>query len=119
MHHRIRDLRRALGLNQTDFAGKLGLTQTTLSMMENGKSPITDKNVKLICSTFNVNEEWLRSGRGEIFCSSPYIKDFLKIFSCLEPESQQYLLLMARELLVTQQKLLASFQAKDLPESPR
>ena len=41
-----------------------------------------------------------------MFFSSPYEKEFTDIFGHLTPETQQYLLLMAKELLNTQQKLL-------------
>ena len=41
-----------------------------------------------------------------MFLSSPYEKEFTEIFSHLTPDTQQYLLLMAKELLNTQQKLL-------------
>lgn len=108
MVHRLKIIRKALGLNQTDFAKHLGITQTAYSMIENGYRPLADKYVKVICSSFNVNETWFLTGQGEMFLSSPYEKEFTAIFSHLAPETQQYLLLMARELLNTQQKLLDS-----------
>ncbi len=106
MVHRLKEIRKALGLNQTDFAKHLGITQTAYSMIENGNRPLADKYVKVICSSFNVDENWFLTGEGNMFLSSPYEKEFTAIFSHLAPETQQYLLLMARELLHTQQKLL-------------
>ena len=106
MVHRLKVIRKALGFNQTDFAKYLGITQTAYSMIENGNRPLADKYVKVICSTFNVNENWFLTGEGEMFLSSPYEKEFTEIFGHLTPETQQYLLLMAKELLNTQQKLL-------------
>lgn len=108
MIHRLKQVRRALGLNQTDFAKHLGITQTAYSMIENGKRPLADKYIKVICSAFNVNENWLRTGREDMFASSPYEKEFTQIFSHLTPDTQQYLLLMAEELLKVQTKLLGS-----------
>ncbi|MDR1367079.1 MAG: helix-turn-helix transcriptional regulator, partial [Puniceicoccales bacterium] len=49
MRHRIREIRNALELSQIDFGKQIGLTQTSLSMLEMGNNSITDKNVKLIC----------------------------------------------------------------------
>ena len=106
MVHRLKEIRKTLGLNQTDFAKHLGITQTAYSMIESGNRPLADKYVKVICSTFQVNENWFLTGDGEMFVSSPYEKEFTAIFGRLAPESQQYLLLMAKELLNTQQKLL-------------
>lgn len=106
MINRLKEIRKVLGFNQTDFAKYLGITQTAYSMIENGNRPLADKYIKVICSTFSVNENWFLTGDGEMFISSPYEKEFTEIFGHLTPETQQYLLLMAKELLNTQQKLL-------------
>ncbi len=106
MIHRLKEIRKALGFKQTEFSKFLGITQTAYSMIENGNRPLADKYIKVICSTFGVNENWFRTGEGEMFLSSPYEKEFTEIFSHLSPVTQQYLLLMARELLTVQQKLL-------------
>jgi DNA-binding XRE family transcriptional regulator len=105
MLNRLKEIRRTLGLNQTSFAKRIGLTQTALSMIEVGKSAFTEKNIKLICVTFNIDENWLRTGRGTMFLSaSPYEKELLDIFSRLSPDTQEFLLEMARNLLKKQRK---------------
>ena len=105
MIHRLKEVRKELGLNQTDFAKYLGITQTAYSMIENGNRPLSDKYVKVICSAFHVNEKWFVTGEGGMFLDSPYEKEFMEIFNCLVPETQQFLLLMARNSL----KLRGSF----------
>lgn len=75
-------------------------------MKESGRSVLTEKNIKLICSTFHVNEEWLRRGQGDMFAASPYEKELTDIFETLTVETQQCLLQMAKELLRVQQRLL-------------
>jgi transcriptional regulator with XRE-family HTH domain len=106
MHKRIKNARKALKLNQTEFARQVGLTQTALSMIEIGKSKLTKKNIKLICVIYNISEHWLETGEGDMFSASPYEKEFREIFSSLMPDTQQYLVLMARELLNTQRKIV-------------
>lgn len=64
---RIKELRRALNMTQTEFSKALGLTQGHMTSIENGKRNITGRTVMSICRTYNVNEEWLRSGEGEMF----------------------------------------------------
>lgn len=108
MIHRLKKIRKTLGFNQTDFAQHLGITQTAYSMIENGNRPLADKYIKVICSTFSVNEKWLLTGNGEMFLASPYEGELTRIFNSLTPETQQYLFLMAKELLDLQQKLLNS-----------
>lgn len=107
MYTRIKEIRNALGLNQIDFAEKIGLGQSALAMIEVGKRKFSEKHIKLICTTFNVNEEWLRSGVGEMFTSPLNERELINIFENLNPDTQQYLLVMAKELLNTQNKLLS------------
>ena len=103
---RIRLVRKTLFLNQVDFARQIGLTQTSLSMIELEKSPLTEKNIKLICATFAVDETWLRTGKGEMFGpASPYEKELLEVFGKLTAETQEFILEMARNLLKRQGKL--------------
>jgi len=105
MIERLRALRKALKLNQTDFARKIGLTQTGYSMIEVGHTPLIDKNIKLICATFKVDEHWLRSGEGSMFTTpSPYLGELLSIFDRLTPDTQEFLVEMAQNLLKRQEK---------------
>jgi len=116
MRERIRQVRLALNLTQKEFGEKLGFTQTHLSMMEIGKSGIVNKSVKLMCTTFNINEHWLRTGEGEMFCASPYEREFREIFSRLTRDTQQCLLVIAKELLSIQQKFLHEPESADASE---
>lgn len=66
INDRIKWLRKELGLNQTDFANRIGMKQTGLSAIEKGKVPVLDRNIKNICSEFRIDEDWLRTGEGEM-----------------------------------------------------
>jgi transcriptional regulator with XRE-family HTH domain len=113
---RIRAIRKTLGINQSEFAKRIGLTQTSMSMIEIGKSNLTDKNIKMICTTFNVQEKWLRNGSGEMFGSpSPYEKELVDILGQLTDDTQEFLLDMARNLLKRQEKSQALADAEEHP----
>jgi len=102
---RIRLVRKVLGLKQGEFAARIGLTQTAMSMIEVERVALTEKNIKLICATFAVNEEWLRTGEGEMFgAMSPYEKELLEVFGKLTEDTQEFILDMARNLLKRQEK---------------
>ena len=102
---RIRLVRKTLGLNQEEFAQRIGLTQTAMSMIELEKVALTEKNIKLICATFAVEENWLRTGKGEMFGpASPYEKELLAVFGKLTPDTQEFILEMAQNLLDRQNK---------------
>lgn len=108
MYHRLKTVRKTLGMTQADFAKRMGLSQSSLAMLEQGKRSVNEKHLKLLSSAFGVREQWLRTGEGEMFGSSPYADEFFSLFSELRPESQRYLLTMARELVDTQNSLLSS-----------
>ena len=67
MNERIRLLRKELGLNQSDFGNKIGVKQGTVAGYESGARTPLDAVVSSICREFDVNEEWLRTGEGEMF----------------------------------------------------
>ena len=66
MKDRIRLLRHTLGLTQQKFADKLGIKGNAISQYESGRNAPIDAVISLICREFNVNEEWLRTGNGEM-----------------------------------------------------
>lgn len=53
--------------SQEDFASLLGVTRGVINNIEYNRAPIKEHMVKLICQTFNVNEDWLRNGNEPIF----------------------------------------------------
>lgn len=67
MKDRIKKIRKELDLTQQAFADKLGVKRNTVGQWECGINPLTDQTVFSICREFNVNEEWLRTGNGEMF----------------------------------------------------
>lgn len=67
MKERIKELRKSLGITQQEFADKLGLKRNTIATYEIGKAVPSDRVVSDLCNKYNVNEEWLRTGEGEIF----------------------------------------------------
>ena len=67
MDERIKELRKALGLTQQKFADAIGVRQNTVAQYEMGRNPPNDTVITLICREFNVSEEWLRTGVGEMF----------------------------------------------------
>lgn len=67
MKERIKEVRKTLGLTLEEFGNKIGVTKTTISRIENGVNSVTNQMLISICREFGVNEEWLRTGEGEMF----------------------------------------------------
>ena len=67
MHERIKELRKHLGLTQAEFGDKISMRQTGVAWLESGDRKITDRVITTICAVFGVDENWLRTGEGEMF----------------------------------------------------
>lgn len=67
MNERLKQLRKALSLSQEAFGSKLGVTGPAVSKIESGDRSLTEQMALSIIREFNVNEEWLRTGEGEMF----------------------------------------------------
>jgi len=67
MNDRIKKIRKSLDLTQQAFAEKIGTTANVLTNYERGRRNPSASVINNICKTFNVNEEWLRTGQGEMF----------------------------------------------------
>ncbi len=65
INQRVKELRLKLGLSQDDFGNAIGLSKSGISNIENGTRSVRETHIKLLCSAFDVDETWLRSGEGE------------------------------------------------------
>lgn len=71
MKERIKKIRRELNLTQQEFAERIGIKRNTIANYETGRNDPVDSVISLICREFNVREEWLRTGEGEMFKPKP------------------------------------------------
>lgn len=121
MKDRIKALRKALSLNQTDFGSKIGVKQSAVAAYESGSRTPLDSVIVSICREFGVNEHWLRTGQGEMLVqlsreeeimrfaatvvrdpSSEFQRRFVSVLARLTPEQWQLMEQMARKLLQEQ-----------------
>ena len=118
MNTRIKNLRKQLGLTQSEFGEKIGLKGNTITNYENNNRTPSDAVIYSICREFNVNEQWLRSGEGDMFLrlsrndeiaayvarvmkdeSAYYQQKMLLFFSRLSPEMLKKLEEVAEDIL--------------------
>ena len=66
MNLRIKKVRKHFDLTQQDFAERIGLKQNSIALIESGKRNISNQAVLSICREFDVNEQWLRTGEGDM-----------------------------------------------------
>lgn len=68
---RIKSIRIGNGLTQDEFGARIGIGKSSISSMESDKSNPSDQTIRSICREFGVNEEYLRTGEGDIFVTRP------------------------------------------------
>jgi transcriptional regulator with XRE-family HTH domain len=78
MNERIRKIRKYFKLSQDEFGSKLGVTNAAISRIENGDRSVTDQLFISICREFNINENWLRTGDGEMFIEFPEEDEYFR-----------------------------------------
>lgn len=78
MKERMKELRKSLGITQQELADKLGLKRNTIATYEIGKAVPSDRVISDLCNKYNVNENWLRTGEGEMLIDVPVEDEYFK-----------------------------------------
>ena len=64
INERVRYFRKEImHMNQTEFAIRLGMKQTSVSTFEKSGATVTDQTINTLCLSFNLNENWIRYGK--------------------------------------------------------
>ena len=135
MNERIKQLRKELGLTLEKFGERLGVGKTAISKIERGENGVSEQMLKSICREFNVREEWLRSGNGEMFvqmsrdeeiasfvnsiqqgCTDSFKKRFIKVLASLDESDWKFIEEKAIELC--QPYIDAAASAHDKSDTP-
>ncbi len=64
---RIKLIRKELNLTQDSLACFLGIGKSALSMIETGKTALSERNKNILVQDLNINPDWIESGKGEMF----------------------------------------------------
>jgi transcriptional regulator with XRE-family HTH domain len=94
VNRRIREIRKALGLSQAKFSSLAALSGGYIARVETGHIPVNDRLIKLVCSSFNASESYLRYGEGDMFLeeiSDDKFKNLVTIVRGLPPKYQDFL----------------------------
>lgn len=105
MKDRLKELRKELGLTQEKFAERLRMKRNTIATYEIGRNEPIDAVISLICKEYNVNEEWLRTGEGEMFESLTEQQKLLKYTALLLKDKDSAVANAIQTLIVTYEQL--------------
>jgi transcriptional regulator with XRE-family HTH domain len=104
VNDRIRQARQTLNMTQTDFSKAIYVSNGYTAEIENGHRAANDRIIHLIRLTFGINEQWLKTGKGEMFSTSPIGRKerILSLFDELNPRFQEYALTVIDQLIKLQ-----------------
>ena len=102
---RIKAVRKALGLSQRAFCKGIFLSQGFYANIESGLRKPNERIYELISTKYNVNKDWLITGKGEMF-SGPApdveLEQLIEIYKELDPLFREYIMLQIKQLLDVQ-----------------
>lgn len=111
---RVKEVRQALNLTQTEFGEKLGVSKAVIVNLELSRVELKDMMKNLICRTFSVNTLWLENGQGEMFMNysdtlinevaeefnlSPTVKKTIANYLRLPTEEQEKVIELLHKIL--------------------
>ncbi len=109
MNERVKELRTVLGLSAEKFGARVGVTRSAISRIENGTVNVTGQMIISICREFNVNEEWLRNGSGEMFNTLSQDEELAYIVGQALPQADDFV----KDTFIALGRLSQEFTADD------
>jgi transcriptional regulator with XRE-family HTH domain len=94
INKRVKEIRTTLGLSQAKFSSVIALSSGYLAKIETGDLAVNERFIKLLCSSFNVNEAYLRHGEGSIFLEDvpeDKLMNLITLVKALPPKYQDFL----------------------------
>ncbi|MBO9144191.1 MAG: helix-turn-helix transcriptional regulator [Escherichia coli] len=110
--NRIKNVRKILALQQTEFAKEIGISQSTISSYEKNLRNPPVSVLKTIADTYNINLDYLLNDKEPILLSEKveslklqsdkaiFFDEFCKIYNldeCSKKNIQEYLLLSKKD----------------------
>jgi len=104
---RIKAVRKTLGLSQRSFCRGIFITQGFYAQIESGLKKANERIYELISTKYNVNKDWLLTGKGDMF-SGPTpdveLEQLIEIYKELDPLFREYIMLQIKQLLNVQKR---------------
>jgi transcriptional regulator with XRE-family HTH domain len=104
---RLKQVRTSLNLSQREFSKRIFISQSLYADIELGNVEPKERFIRLISSQFNVNLDWIKTGKGEMFSASPpdlRLEYLIDIFNQLDIQLQDVVLDHLKGLLKIQKE---------------
>lgn len=100
---RLKQIRKGTGLSQQEFAESIGVSRSPIAFAESGKSKLQPLAVHRICELYDINENWLLTGEGNMRTvydiPSEELKNLLEIYSKLPEISRKKFVSFLQDLV--------------------
>jgi len=101
VNSRIKAVRKILGISQRDFCKGIFLSHSYYANIETGRRKPNERIHELISNKYNVNKEWLITGKGDMFTENPpdvELEQLVEIIKELDPLFKEYIIQQIRQL---------------------
>jgi len=102
VNDRLKIIRNYFKLSIRDFSKRIYFSHSLYGQVEYGNREPNDRIIELICSRFNVNKEWILTGKGEMFDTPPpdlRLEKILEIYNMVDDTLKDCLLDLSKALL--------------------
>ena len=89
---RIANIRTHYKLTQVKFGERIGVSRDVITNLENNRTTPDKLILGRLCEVYNINENWLQTGTGEMFRENKYYTEAMTIFKSLPTDLQEYAL---------------------------
>lgn len=105
MNERLALIRESVGLTTRAFGEKINLTGGAITNMEKGIRNITERTVSDICREFDVNEDWFRTGEGNMFTELTEMQKVMRYTGLLLKDADSVIAKAIMDFIVTYEQL--------------
>lgn len=98
MNERIKQIRKSKGMTLADFGKIIGIQSSGVSKMEKGVTSVTNQTINTIVREFGVNEEWLRTGKGEMFIQRDNAEELVSLVAKVVTTDNQFVINTLKEM---------------------
>ena len=101
IYERIKAVRAKLNISRREFAKRIFFSQSLYAEIELGRRRVNNRVIQLVASQFNVNKDWIKTDKGEMFVAPPpdiKLEQLTEIFLGLDDMLQDYVLLQSKAL---------------------
>lgn len=90
MNERIKAVRKRFGLKQAEFGSRIGLTPSGISKIESADSGVSNAVLLAIEREFGVDDNWLRTGEGEMLRPTSRDEELAAFFGELQGSTPDF-----------------------------